>query len=442
VNICLAYKRRFWLIVLPVFIFAMALFFWLNLVVFPMAPNKVVITSGPKDGMYIIYAQKYAEILRKYGLEVEVLESPGSVQNIERMRSIPQTAQVGIIEGGTNQILPETASDHASEHAGIQTIANIDLEPVWIFSRKGEANTLLNFSGKRLSAAEAGSGSRLIVLELMRQLGHERKDFALISAIGSQTIQDLIQNKTDIGIYVAPLRAPYIQKMLAEPKLQLVLLERNAAIVEHMPYLELRPVYKGSINTALNQPSQDSIMLTTVANLVVSDNLHPAVKRLVAQAAREFTNEYNVFYKPGEFPNLSRPDFATALQAREILRFGLGGFEKYLSLRSAQWMWRLLWASPIFLFLYWLTMVSIPKMMRAYIVTCINRWYGELSFIDNDMRQQSASGLDVQKQHTQLRRIEDALSRFDVPKELMQRAYMLKHHIDTVRNHLFMHRGR
>jgi hypothetical protein len=31
---------------------------------------------------------------------------------------------------------------------------------------------------------------------------------------------------------------------------------------------------------------------------------------------------------------------------------------------------------------------------------------------------------------------------FEVPKELMQRAYMLKHHIDTVRNHLFMHRGR
>lgn len=71
----------------------------------------------------------------------------------------------------------------------------------------------------------------------------------------------------------------------------------------------------------------------------------------------------------------------------------------------------------------------------------INRWYGELKFIENDLRQASPSGLDFTRFVTRLNSIDKAMMNFAAPKDLMTRSFTLHHHIEFVRLRLQGMRG-
>ena len=72
----------------------------------------------------------------------------------------------------------------------------------------------------------------------------------------------------------------------------------------------------------------------------------------------------------------------------------------------------------------------------------VNRWYGELKYIEHDLAQDAISGLDVSKYHGRLARMEAAMAQFATPRNLMQRFYVLHQHIAFVRQQLYSLRGR
>ena len=84
------YKHKFLSVYVPVCVLTFVAFFTMSSWLMPLPPSKVIITSGPVDGMYYSHAQRYADLLRKHGLEVEVQESAGSGQNLLRLRCYRQ----------------------------------------------------------------------------------------------------------------------------------------------------------------------------------------------------------------------------------------------------------------------------------------------------------------------------------------------------------------
>ena len=72
----------------------------------------------------------------------------------------------------------------------------------------------------------------------------------------------------------------------------------------------------------------------------------------------------------------------------------------------------------------------------------VNRWYGELKFIENDLSQEVISWLDLTRYLSRLNGIDNTLLAFSCPKDLMARCYMLHQHIEFVRQRLYRMRGR
>ena len=64
----------------------------------PAPPKKIVITTGGESGAYYQYAQRYAAILARDGITLEVRTSAGSLENLERLEK--GEAQVGFVQGG------------------------------------------------------------------------------------------------------------------------------------------------------------------------------------------------------------------------------------------------------------------------------------------------------------------------------------------------------
>jgi uncharacterized protein len=433
------YRLRIWLVFVPACLVALFLFFWLGWSVFPPAPNSISITAGAKDGMYYAHALRYAEAFRQYGIQAVVLESAGSAQNIERLRDVNHPAKVGFVQGGFGQIDRASPSENRTN---IQTIANVDIEPVWIFSRFKDVDSLLQLQGMRVSIGQVGSGSRMVAIKLLEQVRLEPKDIMLSETTGQSAVNALTVGTIDAAIFVASPNAPVAAAMLAAPGVHLVTLKRSAALIERIPYLEPRLVAQGMLTSSGLKPTQDAVMLTTIASVVVSEDLHPALKRLTTAVARQVHHDAGLFHKAGDFPNLKRIDFPSAPDSRATLLHGLPWIEQQFSVATAQWIWRLLLVGLPLALLCWAICYFVPALMRWTIESYINRWYGELKFIEHDLETSKLSGLDFAKHNIQLRAIDVAVNQFDAPPEFMKRLFMLQKHTDFVRQKLQIQRGR
>jgi uncharacterized protein len=418
---------------------ALAAFVWLGWYVFPPPPSQIIITSGAAEGMYHQHALRYAEFFTRHGLQAQVLTSAGSAQNIERLRGTQYTAQVGFVQGGFGQLDRVKIGEHRT---GIQILANIDIETVWVFSRIANLDSLPQLQGLRVSIGAEGSGSRVMALQLLAQVRLEPKDLVLSTASGLAAAKALEEGSLDVAIFVAAPKAQIVKAMLRIPNVHLVQLKHSAALTERLPYLEPRLVAQGMLDDAASLPSRDMMLLTTLASVVASENLHPALKRLTTAAAMEIHNEATVLGRAGEFPSLKQADFPSAPEARETLLHGLPWIEQKLSVAQAQWFWRLAFLAFPLMLLVWLVCRIVPAYLRWILETHINRWYGELKFIEYDLEQIKPTGLDLARVKIQLRSIENALDVFAAPQDFMQRLYMLRQHIHFVRQKLSAGQGR
>ena len=438
-NWAYIYKRRWAMVYVPIVCMAVCIFVWLAWYVFPPAPSKITITSGAAEGMYHQHALRYVEFFASHGVEAEVLTSAGSAQNIERLRDTRQSAQIGFVQGGFGQLERTNTNENRT---GIQILANVDIEPVWVFSRIPTLDSLPQLQGLRVSIGAEGSGSRAMAQQLLAQVRLTPKDLLISDAAGLAAAKALEEGRLDVAIFVAAAKAPIVKAMLRIPGVQLVQLKHSTALTERLPYLAPRLVAQGMLDDATSQPVRDMMLLTTMASVVVSENLHPALKRLTTAAAVAIHNEATVLSRAGEFPTLKQADFPSAQEARHILLHGLPWLEQKLSLDIAQWVWRVLFLALPLVLLVWTACTMVPAYMRWKLESRINRWYGELKFIEYDLEQTRPSGLDVMRFDDQLRKIDAAFNSFDAPQDFMQRLYMLRQHINFVRQQLSNQRGR
>ncbi len=431
------YKRRWLLIRLPVGLVGIAAAAYLWLVVYPMPPMQLSITTAGRGDAYFKTAERYAQAFSTRGIELVVQPSAGSLQNQERLQLLDEPSDLALMQGGFGYLGNSVQKRGRSR---IQTLANVDVEAFWIFNRQGEIDSFNQLEGKRVAVGPDGSGNRVVALKLLQQARVDLKDLTLSSQFGLESVQALEQKQIDVVMMVAPIQSATVQAMLKLPGIQIGNLRKAAAIAERNPYLELRLLAQGALDGKL--PQRDTTLLTTSTSLLAREDLNPALKRLAIAVAMETHTKSSVFYEAGDFPSLRRIDFPTAPQARRTMLHGLPFLERTLPFWWVQVAQRaLLIVLPIALLAIWLARV-IPNCLRWTLQSKVNRWYGELKYIENDLALASTSGLDLTRFAQRLEGIDKALIGFTCPPDLMARCYTLHQHIEFVRQRLYRMRGR
>ncbi len=431
------YQRKWLLIRLPVAAVAIAAAAWLWFFVYPMLPDRLSITTAGKDGAYHHLAMQYAEFFKSHGIQLDVQTSEGSQENLERLRNPSPLSDLALMQGGFGYLGTATGKRDRSR---IETLANVNTEAVWIFSRNRNITSLNQLQGLRVAVGPERSGHRKVALKLFEQARIDLKDVNLLPYMGIESVQALRLGTLDVVFMVTPRESATVQAMLNVPNIQLANLHKSAAIIERNPYLETNLLPQGALEARV--PGRDTTMLTMSTSLVARENLHPALKRLAIAGTMDINNKGGLFHRAGDFPSLRRIDFPTAPMARAVLTHGLSWHERLLPFWWAQFAQRLvLLVLPVMLIALWL-MRRIPDYMRWALQSRVNRWYGELKFIENDLSQQGVSGLDLTRFLLRLNSIDTAVLAFACPKDLMARCYTLHQHIEFVRQRLYRMRGR
>ena len=276
------YQRQWLLIRFPVMALGLVAATCLWVLVYPMPPTRLRISTAASDGAYYQYAQQYAARFAAYGVTLDIEPSAGSQQNQDRLRQALAPADLALMQGGFGYL---GTTLEQPDRSRIETLANVAMEAVWIFARQRELNSLDQLQGLRVAIGPEGSGSRKVALKLLEQARVATQDLVLSALTGTDAVQALRQNQVDVVVMVAAAQSSAVQSMLRVAGVELANLHKSAAITERNPYLESRLLAQGALGTRL--PPRDITLLTTSTSLVTRESLHPALKRLaIAMASR------------------------------------------------------------------------------------------------------------------------------------------------------------
>ncbi len=392
----------------------------------PAPPNQLVISTGEEDGAYYLFGQRYQEIFSRERIQLEVRQSAGSVENIRRLEA--GEADAAFIQGGTGGL---------ARSGKLRSLGSLFFEPIWLFHRRDiPLSRISQLQGKRIAVGREGSGTRALALQLLADNAIDG-DTSELQALGGQAAADaLIRNNADAAFFVASPRSPLIRALLEHEDISLMSFERADAYTRIHRYLSRVVLPEGVINFRRNLPAEQVVLLATSANLVVPEDLHPALIDLLLQAAKEVHGDGGWFERSGQFPNAAHLDFPLGKEARRFYDYGPPLLQRYLPFWAATLVDRLkVMLLPLIALLLPLFKI-MPPIYRWRMRSRIYRWYRELLEIDRQFYLDSPDSDDSNRLLAELDKIERGISEIHVPLSFAEELYDLRLHVTLVRERL------
>jgi hypothetical protein len=170
----------------------------------------------------------------------------------------------------------------------------------------------------------------------------------------------------------------------------------------------------------------------------VVDGLHPAITYLLLEAAKEIHGGPGMLNKPGEFPNTRQLDLPLAPEANRYYQSGPPFLQRYFPFWLATLIDRILvLVLPALAVLLPLMRVA-PALYRWRVGSRIYRWYGELKYLEHDVRAKGTPlhSEDVTAFAERLLHIEEHVNDIPTPLAFTDRLYTLRQHIEMVRSQI------
>lgn len=384
----------------------------------PAPPSRVVMASGGEQGAYHAYAQRYAEYLAKEGIALEIRTSAGSVENLDLLDA--GEVSVALVQGGVE----ETAAK-----GGKVSLGSVFYEPLWLFHRSPEPITrLAQLQGLTVAMGPQGSGTRALMKQLLaaNQIPVD-PDWPELSS--AESVEALLAGEVDAIVLVSSASSPLLRRLMRAEGIALASLERAPAYARRFGYLTAVKLPEGVIDLADNIPAREITLLAPAANLVASEDLHPAVIDLLLQAANEVHGQPGLFENNDQFPMEGLLAYPLSKEAARYYKYGPPFLQRFMPFWAASLVDRLkVMLLPLVVLMFPLFKI-MPPIYHWRMRARIYRWYGELEEIE--ARHQQGEG--SLKLLAELAQMDREVSQVNVPLSFTDQLYHLRLHIGLVR---------
>ena len=388
----------------------------------PAPPTKLVMSTGREDGLYHAFAKQYQEFFAKNGITLELRHSRGSGENLRRLRE--GDVDVAFVQGG---VAPHRRPE------GMLSLGSAFYEPLWVFVRSSHVpKKLAELKGLKVSIIQESSSSRGLAFRLLAANELGEQDVQLIPMDEKEAVRALQQGELDALFVITALESPIVQELLRAPTVQLMSFSQAEAYRRRFPYLFRLTLPEGVVDLAQNSPPHDIDLLAATGNLVINEEMHPALQTLMLSAMREIHGSNGFFQARAEFPAYKDSDFQLSPSAERFYASGPPFMQRYMPFWLAVLADRfLILIIPVLTLLLPLIRFA-PAIYHWRIHARLCRIYGELKFLERDLSQaqDEAARRDLIKR---LDVIEEAAGRMPIPLRFTDMLYTLKAHINLVR---------
>jgi TRAP-type uncharacterized transport system substrate-binding protein len=399
----------------------------------PSPPRKIRLATGQEGGGYDTFGKEYQARLENMGLEVELVNTQGSIENLELLAR--GDVDVAFVQAGTYPLLKDPRKKL------LRGLVAVYLEPLWVFYRAtkpvGTLTELLGdfvvlgagvtglgvpaaglspfscvaglivgraFAGPTISIGPPGSGTEAVARLLLRAHGITDKNARLVNLDTAEARQGLEEGSVDAALMISSYRDANIQKLLARKDILLLNFTRHdIAHSRQFPYLNSVKLAEGLFDLKDNIPREEKTLLAPAALLVCREELHPRVIEQILIAARAIHAPGSHIDPPNRFPTLEGVDVVIHQTAETYMRSGQSLLTRILP--------------------YW--GVRLVLQLRIFILPLLAVWLPFMKILPMiyNMRVNSL----LKRHYAALREAETALLQAKTPEELRQRLNELEH---------------
>lgn len=422
-------ERRFAWIAAAVLLGLLALAAYI--VIDSLPPREFTILTGREGAGYYRAAQEYRRIAAERGFTLNIRTTSGSIETLAALEA--GEASIGFVQGGITA---------GADPRVLSTLAGVFYEPVWIFYQRefGGGRPLVHLfelEGGRVNIGEAGSGAGYLARELLAANGVTESNTAFLELPADAAAVELTEGRLDAAIFVVSANSDTVRTLLRDTTLDLMDVERAEAYRARFPFLTTVVLPDGAVDLVAGLPDGDKRLIATAANLVIRNDFHPDLVRLMTIAAVETHENGGFFERRFEFPNFDHTDLPIGREERaylERIKSGESTLDNYLPFWVAALIDRYL------LFVVPLTLLLLVPILRSDLFfdffhrRRLARWYDMLRRLDLQAPRMSAAEVD------------DSLAVCDgMERELTERAVLSERHrpaLLDLRSHLAIVRER
>ena len=342
--------------------------------------------------------------------------------------------------------------------ASCLSVGRMFYEPIWVYSRGDlPVASLRDLKGMKILTGTKESGARRIVNQLLKANGIDKTNATLIDQDLPADAAPLFDGRADVAITIAPPDSDKMQELLrVQQHPPDGLLGRGGSLRQPLPGADQGRAAQGIRRVQSVIPSDDITLLATTAALVVRSDMHPALVSLLTHAVVSnpksgFDKQGDpvLFYRAGDFPSASDPEFTVPADARAIYKSGelpfllrfLAPLNARMGVPFSYTAFINSYAAQVLLILIPLLAVIVPlsKAIPAIYIWNVRRkliyWYRQLKKLERNLDSRGAK-YDLAAHQTELERIDGAVRRIRVPNFFSNELYDLRMHIDLVRQRL------
>jgi hypothetical protein len=389
----------------------------------PPPPDRIVLAAGSASGDYYRYANSYKNALAKEGITVEIIETAGSLENVDLL--IAGKADVAFIQSGLET--PESREN-------IETLASLYYEPLWIFSRENNLpeKDLQNLRNNKLAIGANGSGTNAIARQLLKLNKIAGKN-TLVDLSGKEAVKALLKGRVDAAFFVARPESPYIRELLHEKTIRLLSFKRADGYTHLLPFLSKVQLSEGVIDMAADIPDSDVYLLSPVAQLTSRTGFNGALKTLLVDSSMKIHGNADIFSAKGQFPSLENVDFPIAEEAARYFKYGPNILQRFLPFWLADMIGRMVvMLIPLLGIMLPLIKIASPA-YRWRIRSKIYKWYKSLKKTEETAMTGEA---DLKETLASLELIDAEVKKTQVPLSYADELYSLRLHIQMIKEHL------
>jgi TRAP transporter TAXI family solute receptor len=420
--------RRRWLLIAGAILLLAVSAWGVWVLIKPAIQRTIVITTGADQGIYRGFADRYAPVLKREGIKLDIRSSSGSVENYQRLKDPDSDYEVGFIQSGTSS---------PSEEDHLQTIAAVSYEPIWVFYRGATTiDRLAQLRGKRISVGVPGSGLLHVSSVLLTWSGITRDNTTLLQMDAPTAYRGLENGTLDAAFFIGRPDAA-MQVTLLNSNLKLMSFAQADALVQKFPSLSKVIFPRASTSIIKDLPQTDVTLLAATALLVSKDTLHPALAYLLLDAAKTVHGRDDYFTPIGMFPNLSTEEFPVADESVRYFKSGRPFLQRYLPFWLASFIERRLLILVPFAALLLGLMQALPRMAEARIKRRFIVWYREIKSLEDEIwKSTNPDAKQIAQWRDEIENIDAHASQIRIPYRYFQDVYSLKQAIGVVRDRI------
>ena len=404
-------------------------YWWLD----PNPPKRVVLATGPAQSAYEEFGKRYAESLARYGIDVELLSTEGSSDNLEKLRT--GQADLGFVQGGTADI-------GYDEEDTLTSLGSLFVEPLWLFYREDAARrlrkepvvrSLAELQGWRVNVGTPGSGVPRLFNTLLDVNRIEPGQLKLSRLEQTPATVAFLDGELDAVVFASAPESLMVQMLLQTPGVKLLDFAQSEAYSRRFGYLTPVSMPQGVVDLAKNIPARNVRLVASTTSLLAHSNTHPAILQLFAQTATQLHGGASWFSRAREYPSLEHSEVPISSEAQRAIKNGPPFLQRYLPFWLANLIERVWLAMGLIIVLALPLSRIVPPLYAFRIRSRVFRWYAELRDVEQRHESNDASAQELLEQ---LDTMESKVEKIVVPLSYTDELYALRNNIQLVRKKL------